>query len=151
VLIENGLSMTAFFSSNHCNSHTYNSGNESLPMAEDALTLALLLYSLQHLKNITTTLKQRQEVIDACSTNATLAQLFPSIDKKIFIPCIISELLCMASSCCFALAKFYGSNTELYGYKITPFHLSALEVMEARTMNTFYKPNIDTLMNSIFI
>ena len=143
--------MTAFFSSNHYNLYTNNPDNGLLVMTEDALTLALLLYSLQHLKNIAMTLKQRQEVIDACSTNSNLAQQFPAIDKKIFIPCIISELLCMASSCCFALAKFYGTDTKFYGYEITPFHLSALEVTEWKTMNTFYKPNIDMLMSSIFI
>ena len=143
--------MTAFFSSNHYNPYVNNHSNELLAITEDALTLALLLYSLQHARNICAILKQRQEVINICSTNAPLAQNFPAIDRKIFIPYIMSELLCMASSCCFALAKFYGTDTKFYGYEITPFHLSALEVTEWKTMNTFYKPNIDTLMSSIFI
>ncbi len=141
--------MTAHFPSNYYGFYTDNFDEEFLPMAERVLTIALLLYSLQHLKNIGRTLRQRQETLNACFTNETLAKNFSEIDRKIFLPFIVTELLCLTSSCCFALLKFYEYDTKLYGCEITPFHLSALEAIEFRTMKNHYNPNIDALMASI--
>ncbi len=141
--------MTAVFSSNNCNYLELGANMEFLSLFEHIPTIASLFYSLMHLKNISTISKQRQGVISACSTNDLLAENFPNIDRKIFIPCILSELIFLTSSCCFILAKFYEVNTKIHGYEIIPFCLAALETAERRTMNNFYRPNINTLISAI--